>query len=260
MHVRLSIQMYKLAIGALFKNEAHCMREWLEHYLARGVEHFYLINDGSTDNFMEILLAYIDRGVVSLFNATWDRYLGRQRDMYNHYILPRLHETRWILMVDLDEFVWSPQGTNFPHLLETYFKRLAQLQINHTYFGSNGHDTQPASLVGGFTRRSLDIPSKSEGYKYFLNTEYKFTSINVHYADHADPEDKAKRFEMFSQDWWRLNHYSCQSREFWVKIKCTRGDSDNYRTRTEDDGFKELDHNDVEDLGLYEQNHALGLC
>lgn len=252
--------MYALSVGALFKNEAHCLREWLEHYIARGVEHFYLINDESTDNFMEILDSYISRGLVSLFNPKWDRYLGRQRDMYNSFILPRLSETRWLLMVDLDEFVWSPQGTHFPTLLDTYFGGLAQIQVNHTYFGSNGHIEQPPSLVSGFTRRSVELPSVSLGYKYFLNTAYKFTSINVHHADHADPADKVERFKIFSQEWWRLNHYSCQSRDFWLKIKCTRGDSDNFRVRSADDGFAELDKNDVEDLGLYAQNNALGLC
>lgn len=251
--------MHTLAVGALFKNEAHAMREWLEHYLARGVDHFYLINDASTDDCMTILAPYIERGCVTVFDATFEHYLGRQRDMYNHYLLPRLHTTKWLLLVDLDEYVWSPQGINIAHILETQFKHLAQIQINHTLFGSSGHIEQPDSLVAGFTRRTTDIPSESKDYKYFINTEYKFTSLNVHHADHADDEDKKTRFKMFSQDWWRLNHYSCQSRNFWRDVKCTRGDADNYRKRT-DDAFSELDHNDVEDIGLYEQNHALGLC
>lgn len=251
--------MHTLAVGALFKNEAHAMREWLEHYLARGVDHFYLINDGSTDDFMSVLGPYIERSCVTVFDATVGHYIGRQRDMYNHYLLPRLHTTKWLLIVDLDEFVWSPQGINVAQILETHFKHLAQIQINHTLFGSNGRIEQPDSLVAGFTRRTADIPSQSKDYKYFINTAYKFTSLNVHHADHADPEDKRLRFQIFSQDWWRLNHYSCQSRNFWKDVKCTRGDADNYRTRTED-AFAELDHNDVEDTGLYAQNHALGLC
>ena len=35
---------YKLVIVAIFKNEAIAMREWLEHYIRQGVEHFYIIN------------------------------------------------------------------------------------------------------------------------------------------------------------------------------------------------------------------------
>jgi hypothetical protein len=38
---------YKLAVGSIFKNEAHIFREWLEHYINQGVEKFYLIDNGS---------------------------------------------------------------------------------------------------------------------------------------------------------------------------------------------------------------------
>jgi hypothetical protein len=35
----------------MFKNEAAIMREWIEHYLSEGVDHFYFLDDGSSDNF-----------------------------------------------------------------------------------------------------------------------------------------------------------------------------------------------------------------
>ena len=58
--------MYYLSVGAMFKNESHSMKEWLEHYILHGVDHFYLIDDGSTDSYMDILKEYIDRGLVTL--------------------------------------------------------------------------------------------------------------------------------------------------------------------------------------------------
>ena len=42
---------YYSAIVAIFKNEAHIIREWIEHYRSRGIQKIYLINDNSTDNF-----------------------------------------------------------------------------------------------------------------------------------------------------------------------------------------------------------------
>ena len=53
-------KMYKLSVGALFKNEASILKEWIEHYLHHGVEHFYLINDNSTDNFLDVLQPYVE--------------------------------------------------------------------------------------------------------------------------------------------------------------------------------------------------------
>ena len=45
---------YKLSVGGVFKNEAHSIKEWIDHYLFHGADHFYLINDGSTDNTLSI--------------------------------------------------------------------------------------------------------------------------------------------------------------------------------------------------------------
>ena len=41
----------KLVIVSMFKNEAHCIREWLQHYMKQGVTHFYMIDNGSTDDW-----------------------------------------------------------------------------------------------------------------------------------------------------------------------------------------------------------------
>jgi glycosyltransferase involved in cell wall biosynthesis len=103
---------YNLSVGAIFKNESHSIKEWIMHYLHHGVEHFYLINDNSTDNFMEILQEYIDKDIVTLFNVDEPYYLGRQRNLYNRHILPLLKESKWLLMVDLDEYVWSKLDIN----------------------------------------------------------------------------------------------------------------------------------------------------
>ena len=53
-----------------------------------------------------------------------------------------------------------------------------------------------------------------------------------------------------------MNHYRCQSQEFWNIIKCTRGDSDNYCVRTYED-FIYYDVNEIEELELYNQNKIL---
>ena len=58
--------MYFLSIGAIFKNESHGLEEWLLNHLNEGVEHFYLINNGSTDNFMPIIEKY--NKYITLFN------------------------------------------------------------------------------------------------------------------------------------------------------------------------------------------------
>ena len=69
---------HKLSVGAVFRNESHSIVEWIQHYLANGADHFYLINDDSTDNSVEIIQPYVDSGVVTLFNTDWGRVLRDQ--------------------------------------------------------------------------------------------------------------------------------------------------------------------------------------
>jgi hypothetical protein len=245
--------MHSLSVGCLFRNEAHSIVEWIEHYLLHGATHFYLIDDGSDDNSCELIAPYVSKGLVTLFNAKWDRYLGRQRDMYNHYILPLLGESKWLLMLDMDEYMWSPQSLDLKTILRQC-EHLGQIQVDHTLFGSSGHEVQPASIVGAFTWRSSQLPTKMPGNrKYFVNCSFKFSSLNIHHASFVNPEDEEKRFLLLNDNYFRMNHYSCQSREFWTEIKCKRGDGDFWRLRTMED-FDAIDVNDVNDDTLLKQN------
>lgn len=243
--------MYTFSVGALFKNEAHCIREWVQHYMFHGAEHFYLINDGSTDDFMGQLKGYEDK--VTVFTVDEPYYLGRQRNLYNRFLLPRLSETVWLLVIDLDEFVWSPIHVDLRNILRMC-DGLGQVQIRERMFGSNGHETQPKSLVESFTRRSV----KQDSRKYFIHNTHEFKSLNVHHADFIQEEyvRDVSKCMLVDEGYLQYNHYKCQSREFWNTVKCVRGDSDSYLTKRPED-FSLFDLNEVEDLGLWEQNRGL---
>ena len=250
--------MYKLSVGAIFKNEAFSIKEWIDHYLHHGVEHFYLINDNSNDNYIENIQYYIDKNIVTLYNDCFSNYTGRQKDMYNKYILPNIKDSEWLLIVDLDEYVWSPVNKDLNIILSEY-SNFGQIQVNHTLFGSNGHIEQPESIVKCFTKRSscLDTKLPTGNFKYFINSKFEFTSLNVHHATFAIDEyhNDINVFINFGQNYFRLNHYCCQSLNFWKNIKCTRGDADNYKERHIED-FYNYDLNDIEDFDLIRQNES----
>ena len=248
--------MYKLSIGTLFKNESHSIKEWMEHYLSRGVEHFYLIDDSSEDNYLNEIQEYIDKGIINLFIAKWDRYLGRQKDMYNHFLLPRLNETEWLLIVDLDEYMWAPDSILLTKTLDEA-KHIGQIQVEHTIYGSSGLITQPKKIVESFIRRSAVHPTQIPGNrKYFVNSLFGFSSLNTHHATFINEEHQNNNFLLLDKTYYILNHYNSQSKDFWLNVKCKRGDSDEYRVRNEE-GFKEVDLNDIEDTSLVDQNKLI---
>jgi hypothetical protein len=53
---------YYFSIISMFKNERGIMKEWLDHHIGHGVDHFYLIDDGSTDGIMDVLDTYVKNG------------------------------------------------------------------------------------------------------------------------------------------------------------------------------------------------------
>lgn len=244
--------MYYLSVGAMFKNESHSMKEWLEHYILHGVDHFYLIDDGSTDSYMDILKEYIDRGLVTLSFSQEPYYLGRQRNLYNRFILPHIKETKWLIMVDLDEYVWSPKDIRIDNILRG-FENYGQIQMKEALFGSNGYETQPSSIVDSFTKRCAEF--RGGKYKYIVNSAFEFSSLNIHHADFAESRyiKDLSVFIIVFPEYFIFNHYNCQSREFWNQVKCSRGDSDDFIRRLPEH-FELFDFNEVEDRGLLEQN------
>jgi hypothetical protein len=246
--------MYFLSVGAIFRNESDSIVEWLKHYIYHGVEHFYLINDNSNDDSIAKIQPFIDGGLITLYHSTEPYYIGRQRNLYNHYMLPHMQkkDTQWLLMVDLDEYVWSPLSIRLDYVLRNYCSTFGQMQMRQHLYGSNGHKVQPSSIVKHFTKRASNY---IECYKYFINSNFEFSSINIHHATFSNEANKnnPKVFIIVDTSYFLFNHYSCQSMEFWEKVKCTRGDGDAYLQR-DMERFHELDTNDVEDLQLWEQN------
>ena len=58
-----------LSVAAIFKNESLNLKEWIEHYLLHGVDHIYLINDNSSDEYEQILKPYIEKHIITLFKS-----------------------------------------------------------------------------------------------------------------------------------------------------------------------------------------------
>src|SRR5690348_6409443 len=57
---------YYLSACAIFRNEAPYLAEWLVFHLGVGVEHFYLYENNSTDDFESVLAPFFERGEVTL--------------------------------------------------------------------------------------------------------------------------------------------------------------------------------------------------
>jgi hypothetical protein len=255
---RLIKPQYYLSICAIFKNESHILDEWINHYIKEGVDHFYLINNGSTDNYVSIISKYSDRITLFHDNRKWV-----QTECYNKYVLPELWNSEWIMVVDLDEFVYARNGFNkISDYLRTLDCDISVVFVQWKMFGSNGHEKQPTSAIKGFTRRMDGFHPLRKS----ISRTKVITQLRLHnpiisdgkciLADGQIVQNEPLEncpVERMSYHYLHLNHYAIQSKEFFLNVKKTRGDADSKTTeniRNNDDYFQIYDTNDILDEEL----------
>ena len=135
------------AVAAQFLNEAAIMKEWVEHYLSEGAGHFYLINNGSDDAFLEILSPYIQRGLVTLFSNPAKQ---TQVANLNRFVLPFVRHHEFMVALDFDEFVYARNDFDtIAAYLESLSPCVDAIVLPQKIFGMNGHTKQPASVIHG---------------------------------------------------------------------------------------------------------------
>jgi hypothetical protein len=157
-HVRswqLSRRSYQLAICAIFKDEAKNLGEWIAFHRSVGVGHFYLYDNGSTDNFQAVLAEHIESGLVTYIK--WPEYPG-QVSAYRDCVKRFAGQAYWIAFIDIDEFLFSPQQRDVPSVLER-FRDCPALFVHSYHFGSSGHRERPKmQTIEAYTLREA-IPS-----------------------------------------------------------------------------------------------------
>ena len=58
-----------LSLCMNFKDEAPYLKEWLDFHILVGVDHFYLFNNNSSDNYEQIIKPYKEKGYITLHKS-----------------------------------------------------------------------------------------------------------------------------------------------------------------------------------------------
>ena len=204
---------YKLCVLAIFKNETMVLKTWLDHYLHQGVDHFYLIDNNSDDNPLDVLQPYIDKGRVSyMFAPEKHNQAGHYNNMYIKENIK--NTTEWLIVCDLDEFFYG-----VPDKLNKTLDDFSEYDIiysNWKMFGSDGHKIQPANILKSIVMCEKDLTTLQ---KYIFQPSKVDHELNVHFISN---DEKFKI--IYENDKIRLNHYPIQSEEYFRKVKMTRRD------------------------------------
>ena len=223
----------RLAICAIFREEAPFLDEWIRFHLGIGVTHFILYNNFSSDDFATVLAPHIESGCVTLVD--WPVPVG-QVAAYADCVLRFGMTAEWIAFIDIDEFLYSPVAIDVRPILRR-FEHLPGLGVYSAYFGSSGQEQRPKGrVVEAYTRRAL-LGTRSA--KTIARPRW-IRRADVHlfkyWGDTATVDASLRPITLESDGVWdllRINHYWSRSLED-LRTKIARGDASTAKQRNRD--------------------------
>ena len=246
--------LYDLAVVAIMKDEEPYVKEWLDYHLLAGVDHFYIYDNDSKQEFKKILQPYIDAGIV-----TYTFFPGKcgQMGAYLDAIKSYRFFCRYMAFIDGDEFIFPKSKSTIIEVVDEVLNsnvNAVALCINWALFGPNGQEK--ADYIHGvlerFTTRSENLcdavktiadPRKLKFFnhphnavylpgKYSINEEGKLV---LSYCNDTKISNKII-----------INHYYTKSKEEWY-LKAHRGRADLLQSTYETSNFDINANSDIFD-------------
>jgi hypothetical protein len=232
---------YQLSIIAIFQNEDRFLKEWLDFYRLLGVEHFYLFNNLSDDNYLEVLRPYIRAGIVELYDWPYMSQPGSQADWtkiqsaaYRQGLDLARGQSKWVAILDTDEFMFPKHKENLIDFLKDY-EECSAILVNWQLFGTSHvlriPDNQlmietlimqsPVQTEANTYCKSIVRP---ESVKYCLDPH---SVIHYPWSYSVDPDKrifvwKFHKSHPVNVDKIRINHYWSRDEEFFYTNKLAR--------------------------------------
>ena len=251
-----------LTLGAIVKNEAHYVREWLAHYRAVGFEKFAIVLNDCTDETEKLIRSLSFSDDISI-SYTSDPF--PQVGAYNRLCKEWRDKTFWMAFLDADEFLFCPDGTDVRAFMSDY-ERHSGLMVHNYEFGSSGHVIRPEGLaITSFLYRAKDNHWMHDQFKCVIRLDKFQHYLGPHLArvdgeivreDHraVPPENiffnhGLKNGEKPICRMIRYNHYHHRSMEDFV-ARSYRGDACRVREPLTCTDFRQRDHRDVLDFSI----------
>ena len=229
------------SVAVIVKNEARYIREFILFYQATGADRIYLYDNDSTDDLMDQIRPFLDSGLV-----VYRRWPGKrvQAAAYRDVVRRSRGRTRWLAIIDADEYLFSPRGP-VPEQLKAY-EAYPGVGVNWLMYGPNGHDRRPAGLImDNYTTRVASPDSVMNCHiKSIVQPRQVSLLFHVHYAvyrggryavnEDGEIIDNTCAFIQWTgraftarnhSSVFRINHYATKSLED-LEAKCARGYAD----------------------------------
>ena len=177
------------------------MTEWVRHYRAEGVSQFVLVDDESTDDGAAIARALgctvVPRGQTTYQSQSYEQYA-------------RLLTTQWMLIADLDEFVFARAPATLASYLAAHAATACgSISVPWTMFGSSNASSHPFSLVDS-NRHRLPTQDIRMNVKTFVRVadlcapnavDTHSSFVSSQYCTSTDPPSAREGVHFSCADW-----------------------------------------------------------
>lgn len=230
---------YQLSIVAIAKNEINYLLEWIAYHKLIGVEHFYIADNSSTDGTRELLAKLQQVGIVTFID--WPIKKKAQCQWYNHVRKKYFHETKYMIFIDLDEFLMSKKIHEIKKTILSLLEKedTGAIAINWRIMGSAGIKHENSELV----LKKFNMSSKKDRIvnKHFksiikpaavksmtahaalLKKDYKYLLSNGSETQFINNTPTSGRTVTVTDTPITVHHYVVKSLEEFIKFKQNRG-------------------------------------
>lgn len=228
---------YKLAICAIFRNEASYLKEWIEFHKLVGVEHFYLYNNLSTDNYLEVLQPYVESGEIDLIEWPFEssdvkNWNVIQSHAYEDALKHALYKVKWLAILDTDEFLIPVEDDSIVEVLKKY-DTYGGVSVNWQMYGtSHVEKIEPGQLmVELLTLKAPKDYTENQFVKSIVHPETVERISDPHFVFYktgffhinTDKFPIKKSIAPYVViDKLRINHYWSRDEWFFYNFKCPR--------------------------------------
>ena len=243
---------YYLAVCAIAKNEGPYFKEWIEWHHKQGVDKFYIYDNESTDSTRDLLIPYINSGLVEYVYFPGYK---KQLAAYDDCLKKHRYDVRWMAFIDLDEFIVPIKDKSIPDFLKK-LEPFSAVEVNWLIYGSGGAKTKlPGTMMERFLYHSRPNHILNRHVKSIVNPRRIFNLIGCHEAarilgnaadSHGIPISKHFRDREPQQDVIRINHYAVRSYEEFLE-KQTRGRAAGRTREVKIEYFDRFDLNDIKE-------------
>lgn len=228
---------YDVAIATIFQNEAPYLKEWIEFHKLVGVQHFYLYNHFSNDDYMSVLEPYIAAGDVELTQwpykqTSLEHWTQIQCSAYEHALKLAEGDAKWVAILDSDEFLFPTRGDNLGDFLRDY-EAFGGIGVNWQLFGTSGVPHIPPNKLmietllmkapeqfgENSNMKSIVRPEAVAGCQspHFVIYKFKYFQVNANKERFSGPFPPYIDVEKI-----RINHYWSRDEHFFYATKVDR--------------------------------------